>query len=93
MSEYLHGRYGPYKPKTTADKAKARKQATARREAQEQRRAWLAQHASCANGCGRPVAFWDEIHYSLRHGGCCSPECEESYRARRDADGNAAILE
>ncbi len=82
MSEYLHGRYGPYKPKTTADKSKARKQAEARRTEQLQRRAWLERYSECLNGCGKPVAFWDEIHLSLRYGGCCSPECEECYKAK-----------
>ena len=67
-------------------RAKASKQAEARRRGQQQRQAWLERYSTCLNGCGKPVAFWDDVHLSLRYGGCCSAECESSYQARRDAD-------
>lgn len=76
MSQFLYGRYGPYKPKTPADKAKAHRQAAARQQAQQQRLDWLVQHRTCLNGCGKPVAFFDEIHYALRYSGCCSEACK-----------------
>ena len=53
----LWGRYGPYKPSTLAEKAKARQQAEARRQAQQRRQAWLERYSTCLNGCGKPVAF------------------------------------
>ena len=83
----LWGRYGPYKPRTPAEKAKASKQAEARRRGQQQRQAWLERYSTCLNGCGKPVAFWDDVHLSLRYGGCCSAECESSYQAKHEDDG------
>ena len=77
----LWGRYGPYKPRTPAEKVKARQQAEARRQAQQRRQAWLERYSTCLNGCGKPVAFWDETHLSLRYSGCCSPECESAHSA------------
>ena len=53
----LWGRYGPYKPRTPAEKANASKQAEARRRGQQQRQAWLERYSTCLNGCGKPVAF------------------------------------
>ena len=84
----LWGRYGPYKPRTPAEKAKANKQAEARRQLQQRRQAWLERYSTCLNGCGKPVAFWDEIHLSLRYGGCCSAECESSHLERNDRAKN-----
>lgn len=78
----LYGRYGPYQPKTPADRAKARKQEAARKQAQLSRQAWLEKHKFCANGCGKPVAFWDEKYLSLRYSGCCSAECEEAKKLK-----------
>ena len=75
----LWGRYGPYKPSTLAEKAKARQQAEARRQAQQRRQAWLERYNTCLNGCGKPVAFWDEVNLSLRYSGCCSAKCESGY--------------
>ena len=80
----LWGRYGPYKPRTPAEMAQARKQADARRQEQRQRQAWLERYNTCLNGCGKAVAFWDDAHLALRYNGCCSPECEESYGAKED---------
>ena len=84
----LWGRYGPYKPRTPAEKVKARQQAEARRQAQQRRQAWLERYSTCLNGCGKPVAFWDEIHLFLRYGGCCSAECESSHLERNDRAKN-----
>ena len=53
----LWGRYGPYKPRTPAEKVKARQQAEARRQVQQRRQAWLERYSTCLNGCGKPVAF------------------------------------
>jgi DNA invertase Pin-like site-specific DNA recombinase len=75
MSEQLIGRWGPYDPKTPEDKKKARIQAQKRRESQAMQQAWLDKHKRCANGCGKPVAFYtDSPSLSLKHGGCCSLE-------------------
>lgn len=43
--------------------------------------AWLEKHSACANGCGKPVAFYDNINYALRFSGCCSAECEAAMQA------------
>ena len=83
----LWGRYGPYKPRTPAEKAKAGKQAEAGRLARQQRQAWLERYSTCLNGCGKPVAFWDDVHLSLRYSGCCSAECESNYRSKHESDG------
>ena len=82
MAGLLNGRFGPYKPRTPAERAKARKQAQEARLAAIRRQDWLSRHSTCLNGCGQPVAFYDEVHLSLRYGGCCSAACEESYRAK-----------
>ncbi len=82
MAGLLNGRFGPYKPRTPAERAKARKQAQEARLAAIQRQDWLSRHSTCLNGCGEPVAFYDEVYLSLRYGGCCSAACEESYRTK-----------
>lgn len=41
MATKLYGRWGSYEPKTPADKAKARKLASERRQSQAQARAFL----------------------------------------------------
>ena len=74
--------------KNSTEKVKARQQAEARRQAQQRRQAWLERYSTCLNGCGKPVAFWDEIHLSLRYGGCCSAECESSHQERNDRAKN-----
>ncbi len=84
----LWGRYGPYKPRTPAEKAKASKQQAEARRRGQQRQTWLERHSTCLNGCGKPVAFWDEVNLSLRYSGCCSAECESSYQARHDDDSS-----
>lgn len=53
----LWGRYGPYKPRTPAEKAKARQQAEARRQAQQRRQAWLERYNTCLNGCRQASGF------------------------------------
>ena len=81
MAEKLNGRWGPYEPKTPGDKAKARKQAAERKQTQAQARVWLDKHKDCANGCGRPAAFYEDTPVPvLKYGGCCSAECQESER-------------
>lgn len=83
MTAKLNGRWGPYEPKTPGDKAKARKQASERRQSQAQARDFLDKHKSCANGCGQPVAFYDDSPVlSLRYGGCCSDECQRALNAK-----------
>ena len=72
----LIGRWGAYSPKTPAEKAKAKRLEGKRMAAQVAQQAFLEQHKSCANGCGRPVAFWEDSPVlSLRFHGCCSQEC------------------
>ena len=84
MTAKLNGRWGPYEPKTPADKAKARKQAGERRQSQAQARAFLDKHKSCAAGCGRPVAFYEDSPVpSLKHGGYCSEECQRAGERRQ----------
>jgi len=80
----VSGRYGTFTPRP--DQAgfyakRARKQKQQRADAARSLAAWLDQHKTCANGCGKPVAFWDTVHYSLKHGGCCSAECEAARNA------------
>ena len=83
MTAKLNGRWGPYEPKTPGDKAKARKQASVRQQSQAQARDFLDKHKSCANGCGRPVAFYDDSPVlSLKHGGCCSEECQRAVEVK-----------
>ncbi len=84
----VYGRYGRLTPKPQqagyyAKRAKRQQQERQARAVSLQ--AWLERHKSCANGCGQPVAFYDTIHYSLRYGGCCSPECEAALAAQREA--------
>ena len=84
----VYGRYGSFTPKPhqAGYYAKRTKRQQQEREARAASlRTWLELHQSCANGCGQPVAFYDTIHYSLRYGGCCSPECEASLRKRRES--------
>jgi DNA invertase Pin-like site-specific DNA recombinase len=83
MTAKLNGRWGPYDPKTPGDKAKARKQASERRQSQAQARDFLDKHKSCANGCGQPVAFYDDSPVlSLKYGGCCSDACQRALDAK-----------
>ena len=73
------GRYGSFTPRPdqVASYSKRAKREAAQRKARAVSLAtWLDKHKSCAAGCGKPVAFWDQIHYGLRFGGCCSAECE-----------------
>lgn len=83
----LWGRFGPYKPRTPAERSKARKQAQERAQQALQRAQWLEKHKACLNGCGAPVAFYDDQYLGLRYSGCCSAECELSYLGRDDASG------
>jgi hypothetical protein len=78
----IHGRFGTFTPRPDqvdhyAKRAKAQKKK--RDQSQAARAEWLDKYRSCLNGCGKPVAFYDEIHYSLKHSGCCSPECEAAH--------------
>jgi DNA invertase Pin-like site-specific DNA recombinase len=84
MPGALSGRWGPYSPKTPKDKSTARKQASERRQSQAQARDFLEQHKHCANGgCGRPVAFYEDSPVlSLKHGGCCSEECQRAVEVK-----------
>lgn len=84
----VYGRYGSFTPKPhkVPNYAKrGRRQQQQRQEHAASLQEWLERHKSCAHGCGQPVAFYDTIHYSLRYGGCCSPECEVALEARREA--------
>jgi len=80
----LNGRWGPYEPKTPTEKAKARKQTSKRQQDQARTSAFLERHKSCANGCGRAVAFWEDSPVlSLKYSGCCSKECEQAIERRQ----------
>lgn len=75
----VQGRYGMFTPRP--DQAafyakRAKKQQQQRAEASRRTAEWLDKHRTCANGCGKDVAFYDTVHYALKHGGCCSVECE-----------------
>lgn len=90
----VYGRYGAFTPRPDqaaiyAKRAKKQKQRQA--EAARSLAEWLEKHKACANGCGKPVAFYDTVHYALKHGGCCSAECEAAHRARQDAERTARI--
>lgn len=83
----VYGRYGSFTPKPQQlpyYAKRARRQQQQRQERAASLQEWLARHKSCANGCGQPVAFYDNIHYSLQYGGCCSAECEAALEARRE---------
>lgn len=74
----LFGRFGTYTPKTPADKAKARKQASKRKADAAMAAEWMQRTALCINGCGREAArYEDSPGRTLRHGGACSPECKK----------------
>ena len=74
----LYGRFGAYTPKTPADKAHARKQASKRQADAARAAEWMQRTALCINGCGREAArYEDSPGRTLRHGGACSPECEK----------------
>lgn len=80
----VQGRYGTFTPRPDqapiyAKRAKAQKKKRA--EAARSLAAWLELHKRCANGCGKPAAFYDTVHYGLKHGGCCSAECEAARNA------------
>ncbi|CAH0444143.1 hypothetical protein LMG10661_00677 [Ralstonia syzygii subsp. syzygii] len=81
----INGRYGPFSPKPDQApyyRKRQRRQEATRRQQTAERAAWLNKHRTCANGCGRPVAFYDQIHYALRYSGCCSAECEAELERR-----------
>lgn len=88
----ISGRYGTFTPRPDqaayyAKRAKAQK---AKRAAVQRSLAeHLAMHSTCANGCGKPVAFYDTVNYSLKHGGCCSAACQAELRKRQDGEGQA----
>lgn len=82
MPSTLYGRYGAYNPRNDRERAKARLQASKRRVQAATLAAWLKKHEACANGCGRPVAVYDEINYALRFSGCCSADCEAALQGR-----------
>lgn len=81
MTAKLNGRWGEYEPKTPADKARARKQASERQQSQLQAREFLEKHKNCANGCGQPAAFYDD-YIALKYAGCCSDECKRVLDAK-----------
>lgn len=89
----ISGRYGTFTPRPDqapyyAKRAKAQK---AKRAAVQRALAeHLAMHRTCANGCGKAVAFYDTVNYALKHGGCCSAVCEAELRKRRDEEWAAA---
>lgn len=82
MPSHLHGRFGGYKPRNPEERGLARRQNLAKRAEAARVAAWLDKHRACANGCGQPVAFWDNIHHALRFSGCCSADCEAVLQAR-----------
>ena len=79
MSTKVKGRYGMFTPRPDqaafyAERAEAQRRQ--RTQAQRSLEGWLNRHRCCANGCGQEVAFYDRVHFSLKHSGCCSQECE-----------------
>ena len=73
----LYGRWGGYEARTPEEKAKARRQERARREAKASTDAWLEKTRWCTNGCGKEAArYEDSPGHTLRYSGACSPECE-----------------
>ncbi|MFC4523639.1 hypothetical protein [Cupriavidus pinatubonensis] len=85
----INGRYGRFTPRTSQQPyyaKRAKREQRAQLEAAARLRDWLDKHNTCANGCGQPVAFYDTIHYTLRHSGCCSSECEAAWLARSEAN-------
>jgi hypothetical protein len=89
----ISGRYGTFTPRPDqaayyAKRAKAQK--AKRADVQRSLAEHLAMHRTCANGCGRAVAFYDTVHYCLKYGGCCSAECEAELRKRQDEEWAAA---
>lgn len=83
------GRYGFFTPRPDqapfyAKREKKRQQQ--QREAVQAQAEWLAKHKECANGCGKPVAFYDTVHYALMYSGCCSTECEEAMKDKTPSE-------
>lgn len=75
----VQGRYGTFTPRPSqADfyAKRSKKQRQKSTDAVRSLKNWLDKHQSCANGCGKPVSFYDTVYYALKHGGCCSAECE-----------------
>lgn len=88
----VSGRYGSFRPKAHQAAVygeRAKREARQQREAAGSLQAWLERHKTCANGCGKPVAFYDTTHYALRFGGCCSAECE---REKEEQDRMREVL-
>lgn len=86
IAPLLKGRFGYYAPRNATERAWARKQAAARAKQAARQAAWIEKNRWCANGCGKPAAFYEGGTPALRFGGCCSAACEE---ARRAAEGAA----
>lgn len=83
MAQQIIGRYGRFTPKpyqAAFYAPRAKRQAAQRRQRATQLSAWLDKHRACANGCGQPVAFYDTVHYALKHSGCCSSQCEQAHQ-------------
>lgn len=75
----VNGRYGLFTPcpdQAASYAKRAKREAEQRKARAAQLAVWLDKHKSCAAGCGKPVAFYDMVHYGLRFGGCCSADCE-----------------
>lgn len=81
----VQGRYGTFTPRPDQAPIYASRAKKQREQQAQQTRGlaeWLEQHKVCANGCGKPVAFYDTVNYALKHGGCCSAECEAAHDER-----------
>ena len=92
----IKGRWGQFTPKPRQAAfyaARVASEKNQRRKAAIQRADWLEKHSACANGCGQPVAFYDEIHFALKFGGCCSAQCEAKLSAARTAGLPGVISE
>ena len=88
------GRYGFFTPRPDqapfyAKREKRRQQQ--QREAVQAQAEWLKKHQACANGCGKPVAFYDTVHYTLRYSGCCSAECEAAMTHRTPSEAGVPL--
>mgnify|MGYP001273957628 CR=1 FL=1 len=84
MSQWLFGRYGPYKPRVPADRRKAERIAQARRQADNLAAAWLERNRWCVAGCGKEAAFYPDTPVkSLQFDGACSAECQAAHAKAR----------
>lgn len=83
----LQGRWGSYEARTPEEKAKARRQAEKRAEANAQAAAWREKHRWCINGCGQEAALAaGGVGQYLEFDGACSAECLEAFQRSNNTE-------